>query len=302
MKNPLKTFEPNLLGRDFVIGDLHGAYDTFLTLLEGIDFDPEKDRMFSVGDLVDRGTKSQECLRLMREPWFHCTLSNHEQMMYEAFHGGRMGQYWLQNGGFWGYSTLVAHDSLTRDGAERIIPDDEQAELIDLIAEVVELPYLITINHKNGKKFHVLHAELPPKFGDDQITDEMLADPETVQKLAKVQTRDGGDCFLWARYRFGMFARVPLDNVLKAERAALYAQSASTYSDKLSHIYSGHTIVRKPLTLYGQTNLDTCAYGSDQTDSWHALTCVCLDDGKFYQSTLHQFIGEVEPVVINIGY
>lgn len=293
MKTPLQTFGPNENGRDFIIGDLHGAYDAFLTLLEGVNFDTEKDRMFSVGDLVDRGTQSQECLRLMREPWFHCVLSNHEQMMYEAFHGGKMGDYWIPNGGFWGASTLFAAKSFNT--ADRITPDDLQAELIDLVAEVADLPFLITVNHKSGKKFHILHAELPPVA----VSDEDLSDPEKVQQLATISA-NGGDCFLWARYRFGPFMRQDLSNIalIEKQQANHIKLVDTTFSSQLSHIYSGHTIVKRPLTLIGQTNLDTCAYASDP-NKWMALTCVCIDDGKFYQATPALFKGEVEPVVIN---
>lgn len=49
----VKLFQTNKNGRDFVIGDLHGCYDDFLCVLEKLEFNKEKDRMFSVGDLVE---------------------------------------------------------------------------------------------------------------------------------------------------------------------------------------------------------------------------------------------------------
>ena len=81
MKNPLKTFEANTSGRDFVVGDLHGSYSAFQNLLKGLDFDKTVDRMFSVGDLVDRGPDSVSCLSLIQEPWFNAVLANHEVAM-----------------------------------------------------------------------------------------------------------------------------------------------------------------------------------------------------------------------------
>ena len=66
-----KHFNKNTEGRDFVIGDLHGCFDLFLDLLEEIEFCTFTDRMFSVGDLIDRGDKSIECLRLIKKPWFY---------------------------------------------------------------------------------------------------------------------------------------------------------------------------------------------------------------------------------------
>ena len=50
-----KHYKLNTEGRDFVIGDLHGCYDEFLAVLADISFDTKIDRMFSVGDLIDRG-------------------------------------------------------------------------------------------------------------------------------------------------------------------------------------------------------------------------------------------------------
>jgi Calcineurin-like phosphoesterase len=131
MKNPIKTFEPNTVGRDFVIGDLHGSYTAFENLLEKLYFDETKDRMFSVGDLCDRGPNSLACLGLLHEPWFHAVLSNHEQMMLEKFRGGYMGEYWFQNGGHWGMEAwndsknLSATNAAARGGAA--VHHDHQA-------------------------------------------------------------------------------------------------------------------------------------------------------------------------------
>lgn len=296
MRNFLKVFEPNLRGRDFIIGDLHGAYETFLNLLEGVKFDPTADRMFSVGDLVDRGPQSQKCLELIDEPWFNSVLSNHEQMMYEAFHGGRMGDYWLRNGGFWGYSALNASDHMNKFRQDKVVPNDEEYALIQLVEKVGNLPYLITINHKNGNKYHVIHAELPQT--STGISDEDLANENVVAELSKIQSGDG-EYFLWGRYIFANFFNLNTEQMKeRGERTVKNAkQFATDEKPHLSHIFSGHTIMKKPLTIFGQTNLDTGAYAKDS--EWSALTCVCLDDGKFYQAREEGFLGEVEPVVIN---
>lgn len=295
MKNPISTFAPNTLGRDFVIGDLHGSFTCFETLLDGLKFDTAKDRMFSVGDLVDRGPESVKCLQLLNEPWFHAVLSNHEQMMLEAFTGGRMGQYWLQNGGRWGLNALTAFKS-----KNQILPTAEDLEIIDMIPKVAELPFLITINMVDGKKFHVIHAELPPNWrrGEDAqiITDIELSSPDTVIDLATTFSGDG-DSFTWGRYLFMSFYGFQLENVAKAERKVAADGRDSIFNDSLSHIISGHTIMKKPLTIVGQTNIDTGAYSS-YTGGAGSLTCVELSNWKFYQATPTEF-RSVEPVVIN---
>lgn len=47
----------------YVIGDVQGCFDSLLALLEVIDFHPERDRLWFVGDLVNRGPKSLQMLR-----------------------------------------------------------------------------------------------------------------------------------------------------------------------------------------------------------------------------------------------
>lgn len=48
----------NTRGRDFVVGDIHGAFDKVEAAMAKVGFDVERDRLLSVGDLVDRGAES----------------------------------------------------------------------------------------------------------------------------------------------------------------------------------------------------------------------------------------------------
>ena len=49
--------ERNRRGRDFVVGDIHGHFETMRHALAELKID-ERDRVFSLGDLVDRGPDS----------------------------------------------------------------------------------------------------------------------------------------------------------------------------------------------------------------------------------------------------
>ena len=54
------TFVLNESGRDFVVGDVHGCFRTLEHALGALTFDPNLDRLFGVGDLVNRGPHSAE--------------------------------------------------------------------------------------------------------------------------------------------------------------------------------------------------------------------------------------------------
>jgi serine/threonine protein phosphatase 1 len=298
MKHPLRIFEPNLLGRDFAIGDLHGAMPCFAQLLLGLNFDPTKDRMFSVADLVDRGPESLGCLELLKESWFNAVLANHEFMMLLSFGSqgediaDAIGPMWLQNGGFWGYSAWTDADRLKR-GETNIGPDTHR--LLEMLPIVEELPYLITVKLKDGRRMHIIHAEFPP---NETVTDEILEDPDEVRRIATTRHRNG-DFILWGRHRFAPFCKEPLDNRARIVRQ-VKAQGMGYFNDKLSHIISGHTIVNHPMTILGQTDIDTGAYAACKSDakSHKALTCVELDTWKFYQATTFSF-KEVQPFTVN---
>ncbi|MGL5742262.1 MAG: symmetrical bis(5'-nucleosyl)-tetraphosphatase [Legionella sp.] len=65
---------------DYAIGDIHGCYEPLQRLLEHINFDEKSDRLWLVGDLVNRGPESLAVLRFISSLPIQpiVTLGNHD--------------------------------------------------------------------------------------------------------------------------------------------------------------------------------------------------------------------------------
>ena len=81
----------------WIIGDIHGCFDTFMALIKKLPKDAE---IVLVGDLIDRGPKSKEVVQYVIDNKIDCVRGNHEQMMIDE------PSYWSLNGG---HQTLVSY-------------------------------------------------------------------------------------------------------------------------------------------------------------------------------------------------
>ena len=76
---------------DYLIGDVQGCCDALDALLAKIDFSPSRDRIFVLGDLVNRGPRSLDTLRRLRDlgSAAQCVLGNHDLNLLAVAHGVR---------------------------------------------------------------------------------------------------------------------------------------------------------------------------------------------------------------------
>ena len=149
-----KSYTANQQGRDFIIGDLHGMYEQLFEHLQAVNFDVEKDRCFSCGDLIDRGPDSEKCLSLIREPWFFPVRGNHEETLIQTVRNPNSTTLadWVSNGGRW--HLMVS-----------------SAKMNQYASELEALPLLIEIERADGKRIAVCHAEYPlPYWNPDEVS------------------------------------------------------------------------------------------------------------------------------------
>jgi len=75
----------------YVVGDIQGCYDPLRRLLDQVSFDPIRDRLWSVVDLVNRGPRSLQVLRFLKSlgPAATAVLGNHDLMLLAVSLGVR---------------------------------------------------------------------------------------------------------------------------------------------------------------------------------------------------------------------
>jgi serine/threonine protein phosphatase 1 len=175
---------PNPHGRDFVVSDLHGHLPKLQQALAERSFIPGRDRLFSVGDLVDRGPDSPGCVALLRERWFHAVRGNHEDMLLRTIAGDepRIADIWAMNGGRW--------------GLEDEMPNAAAIAAAPLLAA---MPWALTLHHKCGLKIGICHAQCP--VTNWALIDQCARDEEQMRAM------------LWGRDRLWREDVPPVDGI-----------------------------------------------------------------------------------------
>lgn len=75
-------------GRTLIVGDIHGCLAELLALLDELRFEPGRDRLVCVGDLVGKGPDGAGVVRFFREGGHESVLGNHDDKLL-AWRDGR---------------------------------------------------------------------------------------------------------------------------------------------------------------------------------------------------------------------
>jgi serine/threonine protein phosphatase 1 len=140
----VRRLPANRLGRDFMVTDIHGCYSLLEHLLKRVGFDENRDRLFIIGDLVDRGPENHRAIEWLQKPFVHVIRGNHDQMLLDAAQNGYDYNH-ENNGGEW-------YIEMMRDNPE-LAQEFEQ--------HFSGLPFAIEVESLDGQRFGLVHGECP---------------------------------------------------------------------------------------------------------------------------------------------
>jgi len=123
----------------YAIGDIQGCFDALEFLLEKISFNPQKDTVWFAGDLVNRGDKSLETLRYIKNLGDSavCVLGNHDLTLLAISEG----------------SKKVKNHTI-----EDILSAPDRDELL------LWLRHRPLLHHDKRLGYTMIHAGLPPQW------------------------------------------------------------------------------------------------------------------------------------------
>lgn len=196
----LARFGVNKQGRDFAVGDIHGCFSLLQQALDSFGFVPSRDRLFSVGDLVNRGPESDQVLDWLDRPWFHAICGNHDFVAWRHALGDP-----------YPHVNLLDCEGSWLTGIE---PDKQRQIGLRLAA----LPLAIEVETPEGL-VGLVHADCPYDDWHDMQS----------QTLAP----NAHDCCLWSRERYQHRYAGPVRNI----RAVVHGHTTVDTMQQLGNVF-----------------------------------------------------------------
>lgn len=223
----IRRFAANLTGKDYICSDIHGHFSILQQALTNLGFDEQHDRLFSLGDLIDRGDESHLALEWLAKPWFFAIQGNHERMLINTVEqqSETLRRQWLMWGGDWA--------------------EDMDFDMLRPYYEAFsKLPIAIELELINGSTVGLVHAELPDECDWSKVKDLLFnTDPLKVEAI-----RETSD-MLWNK----------IQPYSSPEKMALVGNVKN-----IQHVFHGHSIVEDYLTIANRTFMDLGAYKTNR--------------------------------------
>ena len=149
----------------YAIGDVQGCYDELRALADTLRFNPDRDQLWFVGDLVNRGPKSLEVLRWVRDLGAAavCVLGNHDLHLLARGFG-------------------VHRAGASRDTLDRVLAAPDRAQLLDWLRY---RPLLHCDSPGASQPALLVHAGILPLWRTEQalvlsreVEETLRGDPE----------------------------------------------------------------------------------------------------------------------------
>lgn len=201
----------------YAIGDVQGCYDALQRLIEHIRFDPSSDRLWFVGDLVNRGPDSVTVLRTIKRLGSAASvvLGNHDLFLLAAAEG---------------IVTLRPKDTI-----QDVLNASDRIELIDWLR--------LQPIHYRERSFLMVHAGLLPQWTVEDAT-QLANEVETAltgaDYRAFLQELFHGTVPQWHPSLRGETRRVSIARVLTKLRTCTPAGEMSGFSGPPEDAPSGY--------------------------------------------------------------
>jgi serine/threonine protein phosphatase 1 len=267
----IQKLPANTQGKDYVIGDLHGCFTLLERLLAEVTFDEANDRLFSVGDLADRGPDSLLCLELLEEPWFYAVQGNHEEMLVDYF------QPYLDTGKL-ACLEDVNNTGLTQYGggwiADYYLPEQKVMtdEFNRALRRVLELPLILVVG-EGESRFHAVHAELVKPIYLYEV-DMVWLDSDLDQWLIdKTTPKNLRERLLWGR------------------KLMHKSRSFERVQNGLSTTFCSHTPMSAPCQKLSHLCIDTGAFytlATTNPDEDYGLTLFDTQESCWFRASYQQ--------------
>ena len=153
----------------YVISDIHGQMQALASLLNKVGFSAE-DELYILGDVIDRGPNSVDCIQwIMEQDNVLTILGNHELLFYDNYIHNAPGVY------------------NTVDEVRRVLSGEQQKDVISWIEKMPECK-LISIE---GRKYFLNHAQIPRKeYFQTELTDRLFPDYSVYTNYYSIEVKE----------------------------------------------------------------------------------------------------------------